>query len=329
MDLAPEPAHKNAPATCQGQPGRKHNTMATPIPDDAKAGQGQQHLFQVLSPLEADAVTATPAPAAAPEVTAPSADQEQGRYISLYIAELAILDGKARAMHLWCVLLEFADWQTNTCYPGRDTLAKRLGVTVDTVDAQIKVLAGLGLVTKSHRKTTDGDSDTNLYTLHRQRGVAESIRPPSRIHSATGSRAHSATVAEPIRPELIPEELIPEEQEERTADAGSLQTESLQDKPPKRARPKRERFVPPTVEEVAAYCRERKNGIDPEAFVASNEAKGWLVGRNRTPMVNWRAAVITWEKTHANQSGQPSGNRNGDRQGGTPPQSHYKKLTRI
>jgi len=116
---------------------------------------------------------------------------------------------------------------------------------------------------------------------------------------------------------------------ERTADAGSLQTESPKKKPAKRARPKRERFVPPTVEEVAAYCRERKNGIDPEAFVASNEAKGWLVGRNRTPMVNWRAAVITWEKTHANQSGQPGGNRNGDRQGGTPPQSHYKKLTRI
>jgi len=108
-----------------------------------------------------------------------------------------------------------------------------------------------------------------------------------------------------------------------------LQTESPKKKPAKRARPKRERFVPPTVEEVAAYCRERKNGIDPEAFVASNEAKGWLVGRNRTPMVNWRAAVITWEKTHANQSGQPGGNRNGDRQGGTPPQSHYKKLTRI
>ena len=58
-------------------------------------------------------------------------------------------------------------------------------------------------------------------------------------------------------------------------------------------RVQRKRFVPPTVEEVAAYCLERQNGIDPEAFVDFYTAKGWLVGKS--PMKDWRSAVRTWE----------------------------------
>ena len=53
-------------------------------------------------------------------------------------------------------------------------------------------------------------------------------------------------------------------------------------------------FVPPTVEEVRTYCEERGNFIDPEAFVAFYDSKGWKVGNS--PMKNWKSAVITWEK---------------------------------
>ena len=57
---------------------------------------------------------------------------------------------------------------------------------------------------------------------------------------------------------------------------------------------KKKVFVPPTVEEVSAYCSERNNSIDPEAFVAFYQSKGWKVGKN--PMKDWKSAVITWEK---------------------------------
>lgn len=58
--------------------------------------------------------------------------------------------------------------------------------------------------------------------------------------------------------------------------------------------PSNSHFVPPTVEEVSAYCLERNNGVDPEKFVAFYTSNGWKVGKN--PMKNWKAAVITWEK---------------------------------
>lgn len=54
------------------------------------------------------------------------------------------------------------------------------------------------------------------------------------------------------------------------------------------------RFKAPSVDEVRAYCSERNNGVDPEAFCDFYESKGWKVGN--TPMKDWQAAVRTWEK---------------------------------
>lgn len=55
------------------------------------------------------------------------------------------------------------------------------------------------------------------------------------------------------------------------------------------------KFVPPTVEDVRAYCSERKNAVDPETFVDHYTANGWKIG-GRGAMKDWRAAVRTWEK---------------------------------
>lgn len=56
----------------------------------------------------------------------------------------------------------------------------------------------------------------------------------------------------------------------------------------------REKFVKPKVEEIAAYCRERNNHIDPEYFFDHYESNGWKVGK--TGMKDWKAAVRTWER---------------------------------
>lgn len=60
---------------------------------------------------------------------------------------------------------------------------------------------------------------------------------------------------------------------------------------------KRKRFSAPTVEEVAAYCRERGNAVDPQHFVDYYTSNGWKVGKN--PMKDWKAAVRTWERSDA------------------------------
>lgn len=59
-------------------------------------------------------------------------------------------------------------------------------------------------------------------------------------------------------------------------------------------KPKKEKFIPPTVEEVEAYYQETGKPIDAEAFVNYYTANGWRVGRN--PMKSWQAAVANWRK---------------------------------
>ena len=53
------------------------------------------------------------------------------------------------------------------------------------------------------------------------------------------------------------------------------------------------RFIPPTLEEVTAYCNERNNSIEPSKFIDFYQTKDWMVGRNK--MKDWKACVRTWE----------------------------------
>lgn len=53
-------------------------------------------------------------------------------------------------------------------------------------------------------------------------------------------------------------------------------------------------FTPPTVDEVTAYCAERKNGIDAERFVAHYTSQGWKKS-NGQPVKCWKSCVVTWE----------------------------------
>lgn len=65
-------------------------------------------------------------------------------------------------------------------------------------------------------------------------------------------------------------------------------------------------FVKPSLDEIKAYCIERKNTVDPERFYNFYESKGWYVGKNS--MKNWKAAVRTWEanvKTQVQSSNKP------------------------
>ena len=80
--------------------------------------------------------------------------------------------------------------------------------------------------------------------------------------------------------------------DKRSVDIGG---ETAENPPPAPASYDKKKFVPPTLDEVAAYCNERHNHISPSAFIDYYEARGWKYGTGK-PMVNWKAAVRTWEQ---------------------------------
>lgn len=59
-------------------------------------------------------------------------------------------------------------------------------------------------------------------------------------------------------------------------------------------KPTRTRFIPPKIEEVQAYCKERNNNVDAERFIDYYTSNGWMVGKNK--MKDWKSAVRTWER---------------------------------
>ena len=57
-------------------------------------------------------------------------------------------------------------------------------------------------------------------------------------------------------------------------------------------KPKRKNFVKPTVEEIAAFCKEKKYNVNAQQFFNYYESNGWKIGRNA--MKSWQAAVQNW-----------------------------------
>jgi hypothetical protein len=68
--------------------------------------------------------------------------------------------------------------------------------------------------------------------------------------------------------------------------------------------PKGASFAPPTLEEVAAYCKERGGKVDPQRFIDFYASKGWMIGKNK--MKDWKAAIRTWERDDATKPRKPS-----------------------
>ena len=59
-------------------------------------------------------------------------------------------------------------------------------------------------------------------------------------------------------------------------------------------------FVKPTIIDINEYCKERKNNVDADTFFNFYESKDWLIGKNK--MKNWKACIITWEKSRNNNT---------------------------
>lgn len=54
-------------------------------------------------------------------------------------------------------------------------------------------------------------------------------------------------------------------------------------------------FVPPTLEDVKAYVKERNSPVDPKQFWEFYKAGEWI-DSNGKPVLNWKQKLITWEK---------------------------------
>ena len=127
------------------------------------------------------------------------------------------------------------------------------------------------------------------------------VRPmldSSRKKAESGKRGGEVKQTE-SKTEANPKQEKEQEQEQEKEQDKDKEQMLLGKKPQKR-------FIPPTVDEVAAYCMERNNGIDAQHFVDYYAQQKWKLS-NGNAMADWKAAVRTWEsrdKKHVPQQQQ-------------------------
>lgn len=86
-----------------------------------------------------------------------------------------------------------------------------------------------------------------------------------------------------------------QENRDKILDIREIDIDLEEDKENKADKPPRTRFVPPTLQDVQAYCFERNNNVDAQRFIDYYTSNGWKVGKN--PMKDWKAAVRNWERS--------------------------------
>ena len=133
------------------------------------------------------------------------------------------------------------------------------------------------------------ENDGNVFWSVRIRQTIDNTKKVSDARKAASRQRWSRKQEKPENPESRKTASHPPAKEEL-----SLFTQPEEQK-------KRTYFKPPTVEEVAAYVKEKGYSVDAEQFVAFYESKGWMIGKNK--MQKWRAAVATWQRQRSGYSG--------------------------
>ena len=174
---------------------------------------------------------------------------------------------------------------------------KRIMLTTGTTADDLKILAAKGYVILF-------DSGVLVITHWRQNNFIQK----DRFHETTclAEKAQIQTTDSKIY-ELLPSGNKLDTPCIRTVSDLEAQIRLDKTRKEEKARaPSSRRFTPPSVDEVAAYCRERGNAVDAQRFVDFYASKGWKVGS--AGMKDWRAAVRNWERQDNTKNG---GGKNG------------------
>lgn len=146
---------------------------------------------------------------------------------------------------------------------------------VDRVNEIMRYIIALGLFTEDNGHVRcykiARRIDSSMTSNQKLRGIIAK----SKSHDGVMTR-HDKLMQEEIRREGEEKEI---RREENIGPASAVSTT---------------KFSKPTLDQVAEYCQERGNTVDPQRFIDHYESVGWKVGRSA--MKDWRASVRTWEK---------------------------------
>ena len=159
----------------------------------------------------------------------------------------------------YCVLdtiMRMQNNESNWCYMSRETMAKDLDLSKQSILNIINKLVDLGLLTK------------NVSTKH------------LRVTSIFQQHINNYKNFTDGKESLLEESKNFTENGKKTLPNNNTNNKNT--------------FIVPKPEQVSDYAKELGFTLDGNHFVDHYEARGWLIGKNK--MKDWKAAVRTWKR---------------------------------
>ena len=180
-----------------------------------------------------------------------------------------------------------------------DSLARLTGCDIDTVRAAMQLFQSIGIVQISQIG--------EIYLPQVQEMVGsetDKAKMMRRLRAERANQLHSGKIPQNDVPQNdvsqnnvpqndVPQNNVPGVLPNCYTEKRENSTETT-DKKKNNKHTRGESFVPPTEEEVKAYCKERNNTVNAAHFMDYYCSNGWKVGRNE--MKDWKAAVRMWER---------------------------------
>lgn len=179
-----------------------------------------------------------------------------------------------------------------TCFPTRSKICYDLQLSTDTFSKYLKQLVEVGYIEVEQIKE-NGRFSHNIYTMLTTKSPCpKRTDTEDTVYGQTDTNNNSIKNNNNINnKELDISNDISNEKNFKNDN----EVEEIEEEKPKKAN-KRNTFIPPTLDEVTKYCKERGNNIDPEEFIAHYTCRDWYIGKTNRKIKDWKSAVVVWEK---------------------------------
>ena len=174
-------------------------------------------------------------------------------------------------LKVYACLLSFRSKNTNTCWPGRDAISRRIGYHVNAISMAVSSLEKKGYLETKQRR------GPNIYTIKFPDRLDDlSVNVTETLNSSLRVKGED-TLNEVVRvnPDTLNEVVRPEN--------------TIKKKIKKRGT-----FVPPTLEDLKAEIQRKGfEHTDPQHFLDHYESEGWKISSGRK-MKDWKIALSRW-----------------------------------
>jgi len=113
-----------------------------------------------------------------------------------------LLDSKVshKAIRVYAIIARYADSNTLTAWPARQTIATRANCTVKSVDRAVAELVEIGALSKENRRDDNGGNHTSLYTLKRIRVGTKTTQGGRQNRPRGGDKIDPLTITSELEP---------------------------------------------------------------------------------------------------------------------------------